>query len=143
MYEKLLIWPIAFALVSCVESVDLTGAETDLTSVLNRAKVEFNPSAGIVPFPNYLLLPDGKVSIPEQCNESPTAQQLRESILNTLDGFGVYQYPIQFSLSEPVDPSTIEENIRLVDLGVSPPVEVEFEYRAGTAVRSTPRLCWY
>ena len=122
--KKLLIWPLAFSLVSCVESVDLTGAETDLTSVLNRAKVEFNPSAGIVPFPNNLLLTGGTpeaplINIPEQCNESPTAQQLRESILNTLDGFGVYQYPplliIQFS-SETISghgPEKLHRNVEL------------------------------
>ena len=141
--KKLLIWPLAFSLVSCVESVDLTGAETDLTSVLNRAKVEFNPSAGIVPFPNNLLLTGGTpeaplINIPEQCNESPTAQQLRESILNTLDGFGVYQYPIQFSLSEPVDAATIAENVVLVDLGVSPPAVIPTLAIPGTADRSLP-----
>ena len=57
--RKLLIWPLAFALVSCVEPVELSGDESDLTSVLSRAKVEFNPSASIVPFPNNLLLTGG------------------------------------------------------------------------------------
>ena len=50
----------------------------------------------IVPFPNNLLLTGGTpeliVIIPVQCNESPRRQFV--SILNTLDGFGVYQYPI-------------------------------------------------
>ena len=97
--RKLLIWPLAFALVSCVEPVELSGDESDLTSVLSRAKVEFNPSASIVPFPNNLLLTGERselplVNIPAGCNESSGAQQLRESVLNTLEGFGAYQYPI-------------------------------------------------
>ena len=112
--RKLLIWPLAFALVSCVEPVELSGDESDLTSILSRAKVEFLPSASIVPFPNNLLLTGGTpeaplVNIPARCNESPTQTLLRESIINTLDGFGAYQYPIQFTLTEAVDPATVAE----------------------------------
>lgn len=141
--RKLLIWPLAFALVSCVEPVELSGDETDLTSILARAKVEFNPSAGIVPFPNNLLLTGGTpeaplVNIPAQCNESPTTQQLRESILNTLDGFGAYQYPIRFTVSEAVDPETIAANVVLIDLGVSPPAIVPTVAVAGEASRYLP-----
>ena len=141
--RKLLIWPLAFALVSCVEPVELSGDEADLTSVLSRAKVEFNPSASIVPFPNNLLLTGGTpeaplVNIPVQCNESPASTLLRESILNTLDGFGVYQYPIQFTLTEAVDPATIAENVTLLDLGVSPPAVVPTLAIAGESTRSLP-----
>ena len=141
--RKLLIWPLAFALVSCVEPVELSGDESDLTSILSRAKVEFNPSASIVPFPNNLLLTGGTpeaplVNIPAQCNESPTQTLLRESILNTLDGFGAYQYPIQFTLTEAVDPATIAENVTLLDLGVSPPAVVPTLAIAGESTRSLP-----
>ena len=141
--RKLLIWPLAVALVSCVEPVELSGDESDLTSVLSRAKVEFNPSAGIVPFPNNLLLTGGTpeaplVNIPVQCNESPTSQQLRESILNTLDGFGVYQYPISFTLTEAIDAASVAENVVLVDLGASPPAVVPTVSITGTSSRYLP-----
>ena len=146
--RKLLIWPLAFALVSCVEPVELSGDEADLTSVLSRAKVEFNPSASIVPFPNNLLLTGGTpeaplVNIPVQCNESPASTLLRESILNTLDGFGVYQYPIQFTLTEAVDPATIAENVTLLDLGVSPPAVVPTVAIAGEVDPIASRMCRY
>ena len=66
------------------------------------------------------------------------ATLLRESILNTLDGFGVYQYPIQFTLTEAVDPATIAENVTLLDLGVSPPAVVPTVAIAGESTRSLP-----
>ncbi|MEC8049821.1 MAG: hypothetical protein VX210_03435 [Myxococcota bacterium] len=141
--RKLLIWPLAFALVSCVEPVELSGDESDLTSILSRAKVEFLPSASIVPFPNNLLLTGGTpeaplVNIPARCNESPTQTLLRESIINTLDGFGAYQYPIQFTLTEAVDPATVAENVTLLDLGVSPPAVIPTVAIAGESTRSLP-----
>ena len=78
--RKLLIWPLAFALVSCVEPVELSGDEADLTSVLSRAKVEFNPSASIVPFPNNLLLTGGTPELPRSI--SPLAAMSRAAHSN-------------------------------------------------------------
>ena len=90
--------------------------ESDLTSILSRAKVGFNPSASIVPFPNNLLPRVGRLSttvnIPAGATSHP--RKLLESILNTLDGFGVYQYPIQFTFGA-VD-ATVAENVTLIDL---------------------------
>lgn len=77
--------------------------------------VEFDPGNRIVPFPNNLLLDraTGKVALPPQCNESPTAQALREQVVNQLDGFGAYQTAITVTFTAPVDPDSLEGRVLL------------------------------
>ena len=72
--------------------------------------VEFDPAAAnpIVPFPNNLALVNGKVALPKQACESPAATQIREGILNTLDGFGTYELIMTTTLTAPPDPATVQ-----------------------------------
>jgi dienelactone hydrolase len=54
----------------------------------NMSEVTFDPTTGVIPYPNDLLLDatTGKVNIPAPDNETPEAKKLREG-LNKLDGF--------------------------------------------------------
>ena len=77
--------------------------------------VEFDPArslatkARFVPFPNDLVRDPttGKVSLSEQACESAASKATRENILNKLDGFGTYETPIQVTLTQEVDESTL------------------------------------
>ncbi|MBL0216003.1 MAG: hypothetical protein IPQ07_19250 [Myxococcales bacterium] len=71
--------------------------------------VEFDPSAKILPFPNNLVLDPatGKVNLPEQCNESATTAAIRTKALNTLDGFGTFELPMQVTFTEAVDEASL------------------------------------
>src|SRR5690606_21146301 len=66
-------------------------------------------------FPNNLLIDraTGKVTLPAQCNETPTAKALRESVLNQLDGFGTYETAITATFSEPLDEASLNGRIAL------------------------------
>lgn len=77
--------------------------------------VEFDPSNRIVPFPNNLLLDPstGKVNLPAQCGETPTAKALREGVLNQLDGFGLFETALTVTFSEGVDPDSLADRIVL------------------------------
>ncbi|MBI5509235.1 MAG: hypothetical protein HY903_10830 [Deltaproteobacteria bacterium] len=81
--------------------------------------VAFDPAASVIPFPNDWLIKDGKVSLPRQCGETPTAKVLREQVLNKLDGFGAYEVPLTVTFSEPVDASSLEEHVVLIERAVS------------------------
>ncbi len=97
--------------------------------------VEFDPANKIVPFPNNLLInpATGKVTLPEQCNESPTAKALREGVLNTLDGFGTFETALSVTFTEPVDMASLTDHVLLykrasgataVDPNVATPVPI-------------------
>lgn len=75
--------------------------------------VQFDPAAGVIPFPNNLLLDPatGKVALPATACETPTAAALRTQVLNTLDGFGTYEAAMQVTLTAPIDPATLAGNI--------------------------------
>ncbi|HWU86628.1 MAG TPA: hypothetical protein VN253_05110 [Kofleriaceae bacterium] len=77
--------------------------------------VEFDPSNKIIPFPNNLLLDatTGKVSLPAQCNESVAGRVIRESALNKLDGFGMFETALTVTFSEDVDAASLAERIVL------------------------------
>lgn len=77
--------------------------------------VEFDPSNKIVPFPNNLLLDPttGKLSLPAQCGETPTAKALREGVLNKLDGFGLYKPSLTVTFTEDVDASSLMGHVAL------------------------------
>ncbi|HEU0029824.1 MAG TPA: hypothetical protein VFQ53_04265 [Kofleriaceae bacterium] len=99
--------------------------------------VEFDPANKIIPFPNNLLLDPatGKIKLPEQCNESPTAKALREGVLNTLDGFGTFKVTINVTFTEAVDMASLADHVfvykaadagTLVNPADSDPVPITF-----------------
>lgn len=77
--------------------------------------VEFDPGNRIIPFPNNLLLDPmtGRVNLPEQCNESVAQTALRELVLNQLNGFGTFKTAIVVTLSEAVNPDSLEGRVRM------------------------------
>lgn len=89
--------------------------ETDGDETASGPVVEFDPSNKIVPFPNNLLLDPstGKVNLPAQCGETPTAKALRENVLNQLDGFGTFETALTVTFSEGVDMASLTDRIVL------------------------------
>lgn len=83
--------------------------------------VEFDPARSLaegaryIPFPTDLVRdPEtGKLALSAQACETPTAFATRVGVLNTLDGFGTYQVPIQVTLTEAYDPASLEGNVVL------------------------------
>ncbi len=100
----------ALAAASCV-SVDLDSNEKG--TVTTGSIVEFDPGKSIIPIPNNLLLDrtTGKVNVPAQCGESATATALRQFVLNALDGFGEFKSAMRVTFTEPVDMTTLADNI--------------------------------
>lgn len=83
---------------------------------LDGPTVEFDPAAGVIPFPNDLLIDPatGKVTLPPPACETPAARALRTEVLNTLSGFGTFEAALQVTLTEPVDPASLEGNVVMV-----------------------------
>src|SRR5258706_12986530 len=77
--------------------------------------VEFDPAHSAIPFPNNLALDPatGKVNLPMQACELPTAAAVRTNVLNTLDGFGTFEAAIQVTLSEAADATTAQSSVFL------------------------------
>ena len=75
--------------------------------------VEFDPGNSIIPFPNNLVRDrtTGRVTLPPQCNESPTQTALREGVLNTLDGFGAFKVPLRFTTTDAVDMASLADHV--------------------------------
>jgi len=122
-------------------------------SIVSMTEVLFDKEAGIIPFPNDLLLdpaglaknpPEYKVAIPAKTGETATEKALREG-LNTLDGFTT-QGKYLAAVSGPVDPSSIKvlESYALMNVDTQLPVldaEVKFEATAGAiTIRPTKPL---
>ncbi|HUJ56870.1 MAG TPA: hypothetical protein VLX92_00095 [Kofleriaceae bacterium] len=87
--------------------------------------VEFDPANAIVPFPNNLVLDPmtGRVALPAQACESPTAMAVRTGVLNQLDGFGTFETTITVTLTDPPDPSTLDSSsFVLYKLGSTTPI---------------------
>jgi pimeloyl-ACP methyl ester carboxylesterase len=102
---------IAIGSSGCAPSIDNDGPEGS-----DGPTVEFDPGASIIPFPNNLVISPttGRVTLPAQCNESPTSTAVRTGVLNTLDGFGTFKTVLQFTLTEPPDAATLtSDNIKL------------------------------
>ena len=106
--------------------------------------VEFDPAGKVIPFPNNLLLSPmtGKVTLPAQCNETPTAKALREGVLNQLDGFGTFETALAVTFTEPVDMASLTDHVFLfkraaggiaIDPATSTALPIVF--RAGTTTR--------
>lgn len=97
----------AIAAAGCV-SVD-TDANEKNPNPSDAARVEFDPGNSVVPFPNNLLLDrtTGKVNLPAQCGESPTAGALRQLVVNALDGFGTFKTAMRVTFTKPVDMTSL------------------------------------
>jgi dienelactone hydrolase len=95
----------------CVEKV--TADENERVLPPPPPVAEFDPQNKIIPFPNDLLIDpvSGRVSIPAQCGETPSAAALRTDVLNQLDGFGTSKTAIQATFSQPVDPASLEGRV--------------------------------
>jgi dienelactone hydrolase len=101
--------------IGCID-VTLDDSETDGNlPPIDGPTIEFNPSGGVVPFPNSLLIDrtTGLVNLPEQCNESATSTALRTMVLNALDGFGTFKPALAFTLTEPVDMASLTDKVKL------------------------------
>ena len=107
------------SLVLSLAVIGLTGCPSiGFDEDAEQPGVEFDPANRVIPFPNNLLLDDrarsGKVNLPAQCNESPTAKALREGVLNKLDGFGTYQPAINVTFTASVDMESLKDHAVLV-----------------------------
>jgi alpha-beta hydrolase superfamily lysophospholipase len=92
------------------------GEGSDLPPI-DGPTVEFDPASSIIPFPNNLVLDPttGKVNLPAQACESPTAAGIRTTILDSLDGFGAYESGIQVTFTDEVDMTTLGGNVLLYE----------------------------
>ena len=102
-------------LAACPDVKVDPGQGSDLGPI-DGPTVEFDPGSAIIPFPNNLLLnpATGKVNLPAQCHESPSATALREGVINQLDGFGTFETAIQITFTEPVDPASLTDHVVLL-----------------------------
>lgn len=104
-----------FLLLAVAGCPDIDTDANETTSTV----VEFDPANRIIPFPNNLLLDpaNGKVKLPAQCGESPTAKALREGVLNQLDGFGTYESALTVTFTEAVDVASLADKIVIYKRG--------------------------
>jgi pimeloyl-ACP methyl ester carboxylesterase len=103
--------------------------------------VEFDPSAGIIPFPNDLLRDPttGLVNIPPAPCETPAQTALRVGTLNKLNGFGTFEVEIQVTFTQPVDPNSIPNHILLFQ--TTPPTLIPTTPFVGTTLRFSAADC--
>ncbi|MEO8702331.1 MAG: hypothetical protein ABI867_19965 [Kofleriaceae bacterium] len=112
----------SFGAIGCSPDI-----EVDENEGLPGPTVEFDPANKIIPFPNNLLLDPatGKLNLPASCGpagglESPTAQALREGVLNKLDGFGVFKTTLNVTFTEDVDVASLEGHVFLYKITADP-----------------------
>jgi dienelactone hydrolase len=88
----------------------------DIGEGIPGPQVEFDPANQVIPFPNNLVRDpaNGKVNLPPQCNESPTAKALRENVLNRLDGFGTFEPALQVTFTQPVDAASVADHVVVI-----------------------------
>ncbi len=120
MHKKLLAWLVPGLLLGATgcPDVNVDPGEGVGDMPTGTPVVEFDPANSVLPFPNNLALDPktGKVNLPEQCNESATTAFIRTKILNTLDGFGTFELPMQVTFSEAVDETTLTDRVVLYKL---------------------------
>ncbi len=114
-------------------------------STTSMTEISFDPTTGVIPYPNNLLLNSetGKVALPASAEESATQKALREG-LNTLDGFsttGSYYAVYQGE----IDPESVRlgESVLVLDLKTGQPstnwkIEVNAEAKAIVATPTRP-----
>ncbi len=112
MQNKLLAWLVPGLLIGAAGCPDIT---VDSGEGVEGPVVQFDPAHKILPFPSNLTLDPatGKVNLPEQCNESATTAGIRTKILNTLDGFGTFELPMQATFSETFDEASLAGKVVL------------------------------
>lgn len=115
MQKKLLAWLVPGLLIGAAGCPDVN---VDPGEGESAPVVEFDPAHKILPFPSNLTLDPatGKVNLPEQCNESATSAAIRTKILNTLDGFGTFELPMQVTFSEAFDEASLTGKVVLYKL---------------------------
>ena len=101
--------------------------DLDENEGLGGPVAEFDPANRIIPFPNNLLLDPatGKVNLPAGCSptggpESPSAQALRENVVNQLDGFGTFETTLNVTFTEPVDVASLVGRVFLYKVTADP-----------------------
>ena len=101
----LLSWLEALPTDKAIPRADVAVAWTFTTSAANEAL--FDPTAGLLPFPNDVLIDQttGKVALPISPSD-PAAVQAIKGGLNTLDGFS-NNGPATTAFSLPLDPATV------------------------------------
>lgn len=106
MQKTLLAWLVPGLLIGATGCPDI---KVDPGEGETGPVVEFDPANKVLPFPSNLTRDPatGKVNLPEQCNESPTTAAIRTNILNTLDGFGTFELPMQVTFSEAFDEASL------------------------------------
>ena len=75
--------------LGCAPSAKVDSNETVAARATQAPpQANFDPAAGVIPFPNNLLLSPttGRVTLPAQCGETESARQLREGVLKYRDG---------------------------------------------------------
>jgi hypothetical protein len=112
-----------FWAASCVDIQTDPGERPGKLGERDGPTVEFDPAQRVIPFPHDLLRESGKVFLPPQCGESQTAKTLRERVLNALDGFGLFKTALRVTLTDPVDPASLEGHVKLFRL--APATETE------------------
>ena len=135
--DSLFVLTLSLSLASC-DAIQVDENErVGVLPAVDGPTLEFDPSAGVISFPNELLRTgeQGRVNLPEQCEESAAQTALRTLVLNALDGFGAYKAPIRFTTTEPVDVATLEGRVLLYPVGASNPVPVT--YFVGSSKRFT------
>ena len=112
--NKVLVPLLVLGMVACSPSVEIE--ENELT-VVPSSVAEFDPANSIIPFPNNLLFAEtGLLNIPAGCNETEAAATLRTVLLNGIDGFAMMNAPIYATFSEPVDVSSVADNVKLYNM---------------------------
>lgn len=109
----------------CVD-VDTDAGEHQLPPVDGPTAL-LDPSAGVIPFPNNLVLDPGTglVNLPAPCDELPAQQLIREQ-LNTLDGFGTFHPSLQTTFTAALDASSLAGRVMMFERlrdGVAVPAE--------------------
>ncbi|MFT3697282.1 MAG: hypothetical protein QM831_29335 [Kofleriaceae bacterium] len=111
---------LAIVLAGCP---DVSTDPGETTPVAAGPTVEFDPAAGIIPFPNNLTMcatgvdgtgapcTIGKLAIPPSPCETAAETAIRTTTLNQLDGFGTFEAATQVTFTEAIDPATLDGNI--------------------------------
>lgn len=116
MHNKLLAWLVPGLLIGVAGCPDIKSDPGEGPGEGESGPVvEFDPAKKVLPFPNNLTLDPmtGKVNLPEQCNESATSAAIRTKILNTLNGFGTFELPMQATFSEAYDEASLAGKVVL------------------------------
>ena len=110
-------------------------------SVTSQTEVVYDPTAGVIPFPNNLLIDQGtgKVNIPARPGESAAQAALRQG-LNTLDGFSTQGGSFAVVTGK-IDPPSLEYGVGglALDLDAKATIAMNFTFEErAPAIVATP-----